>query len=152
MSWAARDGPEDSDDDSDDEEGFDEDWGDGGGGTLSTAHRRGGRAGAGNSAANDWFAATRHGRDDTVLGGTQFSFGKGPGWEDTFAFKRSTARRAIQTSRILAGKVSLVAKSRPARVGNTSKPFRSTLEELLNYVENGGRQVTGLGFAYSALK
>lgn len=59
-----------------------------------------------NSAANDWFAATRHGRDDAVPGGMQLSLGRGPGWEDTFAFKRSTARRAIQTSRLTAGKVS----------------------------------------------
>lgn len=112
MSWAARDGPEDSGDDFDDEQGGDSDWGDGGGGTLTTVHRRGGKSIGGNSAANDWFANTRHGRDDAILGGTQFSFNKGPGWEDTFAFKRSTARRAIRTSRILAGKVGFVSNSR----------------------------------------
>lgn len=107
MSWATRDGPEDSGDDSDEEAGSDQEWGAGGGGTLNTVYRSGGKkARGGNTAANDWFAATRHGRDDAVSGGVQFSFSKGPGWEDTFAFKRSTARRAIQTSRIMAGKVS----------------------------------------------
>lgn len=114
MSWAGRDGPEYSEDDSEDEEGLDNDWGDvgGGGGTLSTAPRSSGKGIRGASAANDWFTATRHGRDDGVLGSVQFSFNKGPGWEDTFAFKRSAARRAIQTSRILAGKVSLSATNR----------------------------------------
>lgn len=116
MSWAARDGPEDSGDDSDDEEGIE--WGAGVGGTLSTAHQGGGRPKGGNSAANDWFAATRHGRDDAVLGGMQFLPSKGPGWEDTFAFKRSTARRAIQNSRILAGKVSYQATSPHTKMWN----------------------------------
>lgn len=112
-SWAARDGPEDSGDDSEHEQGFDKDWGDGDGAILGAVHRGGGKAGGGTSAANDWFAATRHGRDDTGSGAHQFSFNKGPGWEDTFAFKRSTARRAIQTSRMLAGKVGFSVRNGP---------------------------------------
>eukprot|EP00752_Nemacystus_decipiens_P017245 g15449.t1 len=113
-SWAGRDRPEDSEDESEDEEGFNNEWDDGGGGNLGNAHRRGATCIRGHSPANDWFAATRHGRDDTVLGSIQFSFNKGPGWEDTFAFKRSTARRAILTSRILAGKRPRWASAAPS--------------------------------------
>ena len=107
MSWGARDGPEDSGEESDEEPGIGGSGGAGiwGGGNNGAAHPGGGNSNGANSPANDWFAATRHGRDDTVSGGMKFSLNKGPGWEDTYAFKRSTARRAIQTSRILAGKV-----------------------------------------------
>ncbi|CAB1099994.1 unnamed protein product [Ectocarpus sp. CCAP 1310/34] len=110
VSWGARDdagtGPEGSDlDDSDDEvQAIHELEGGGVGSGSSTArHGRGGVEGVA-SAANDWFAATRHGRDDAVPGGTRVALSRGPGWEDTYAFKRSTARRAIKSSRIVSGK------------------------------------------------
>lgn len=87
------------------------DSGGGGAGNLGPARRGGGgegRAWEPTGAANDWFAATRHGRDDPVSRGIRPS-NKGPGWEDTFAYKRSTARRAVQTSKILSGKVLISA-------------------------------------------
>ncbi len=110
--WGARDGPEDSGEESEGEPGFGDGGGGGsggrwGGGNSRAAHHRdSGNATGTNSPANDWFAATRHGRDDPVSGGMKLSLNKGPGWEDTYAYKRSVARRAVQTSRILAGKVS----------------------------------------------
>ncbi|CAM9670037.1 unnamed protein product [Ectocarpus fasciculatus] len=110
VSWAARDDtgdrPEGSDfDDSDDEvQAMVELEGGGVGSGSSTVRQNRGNVGGVASAANDWFAATRHGRDDAVPGGTRIALNRGPGWEDTYAFRRSTARRAIKTSRIVPGK------------------------------------------------
>ncbi|CBJ25790.1 conserved unknown protein [Ectocarpus siliculosus] len=147
VSWGARDdsgtGPEGSDlEDSDDEvQAILELEGGGVGSGSSTArHGRGGVGGVA-SAANDWFAATRHGRDDAVPGGTRVALNRGPGWEDTYAFRRSTARRAIKTSRILSGKKMPLLSSAATLPGKwnwdwCSRPLSALPADRIEYLQS----------------
>ncbi|CAM9548924.1 unnamed protein product, partial [Scytosiphon promiscuus] len=120
-SWGARDDPsgvaESSESDSDpefqtglDPQGKGAETSGSGGRQGSPEHPGDGRPRGATCAANDWFAATRHGRDDALPSSARLSLSRGPGWEDTYAFKRSASRRAIQTSGALSGKKQVVTR------------------------------------------
>lgn len=74
-----------------------------------------GRSDGSTSAAHDWFAATRHGRDDAVGRTKRFSVSRGPGWEETYAFRRSAARRGLKKSTTATGKVGRVVPQNRTR-------------------------------------
>lgn len=73
-----------------DYENHDPAWGSGGGDRNVSS-----RKSVGASAANDWFKATSHGRDNSTGRSKQSSSDQGPGWEETYACKRSVARRGL---------------------------------------------------------